>query len=85
MIGLDDLLRRIRYSLNDDTLTKAEVAQCIKGILNFNIEPNEISLKGDTLRIKTTPTKRNEIKLNEGRILEAVRSKTRLAIRAIVY
>lgn len=85
MLTLHELLTRLKKSLGDDTVVRGEIALCIKEILNFNIEPSEISINGHAVRIQTTATKKNEIKINEQKILVAIKQKTRLNLQAIVY
>ncbi len=85
MESLGKLLGKLKQVLGQDTLSRETILECVRDLLGFEIRTQDISIKGDTLRIQTTPAKRNEISLNESKILEAVRSKTNLNLKRIVY
>ena len=85
MDGIGDLLGRIKDSLDKDASTRERVAECIKEVAGFDVRLEDISLKGDTLRISTSPVKKNEIKLREEKILSMVQGRTKLNIKRITY
>jgi hypothetical protein len=85
MDALNRLLERLRGSLDGDRVVKKEISFCIKEIAGFEVLPEDISFQGDALRIKASPAKRNELKLNEIKILEAVRAQTKLNLKRLVY
>lgn len=85
MDDLGDLLGRIKDSLDKDASLRESVAECIKEELGFDVRLGDISIKGDTIRIQTSPAKKNEIKLHDERILNKIVSKTGLNIKRITY
>ena len=85
MLHLEKLLSKFRQSIGDDSLVRGEVCSTIKEILGFELELQSISINNSVLRIQTTPAKKNEIKLNEARVLEAIKTRTKLNLQAIVY
>lgn len=85
MKGLTDLIGRIKDSLDKDASTRESIANCIKEELGFDLRLEDISIKGGQLRIQTSPAKKNEIKLNETRVLEKIRVRTKLNIQNITY
>ena len=85
MEGLDNLLNRFKRSLGQDVLMREIVAKCIKDTLGFDIRLEDISVKGGNLRIKTSPAKRNAIKLEEGKILAQARTETGINLTKILY
>lgn len=85
MLDLGKLLDRFKDSLDRDVRTREAVAECIKEALGFDVRLEDISIKGDTLRIQTSPAKRNEIKLHEARVLEAVIAKTKQNLKRVAY
>jgi hypothetical protein len=85
MDGLGDLLGRIKDSLDKDATTREIVAGCIREAAGFDVRLQDISIKGRVLRIKTSPVKKNEIKLREDKILSLVRERTKLSIETMSY
>ncbi|MEK7194069.1 MAG: hypothetical protein AAB660_00075 [Patescibacteria group bacterium] len=85
MESLGKLLGKLKQALGRDTLSKEIILRCVKDVLGFEIRTQDVSIKGGMLRIQTTPAKRNEISLNEFRILEVIRLKTGLNLKRIVY
>jgi hypothetical protein len=85
MDGIGDLLGRIKDSLDKDATTRETVAGCIREVAGFDVRLEDISIKGRVLRIKTSPVKRNEIKLRENKILSLVRERTKLSIETVSY
>lgn len=85
MEPLDNLLSKIKKSLLGDLLVREEVSRLINNALGIDIIPKDISIQGTTLRIKTSPAKRNEIKLNQERILTEIKLKTKLNLKEILY
>lgn len=85
MEGLDKLLTRLKKSLDQDVEEREIVAKIIKEVVKFDIRLEDISIKGDTLRIKTSPVKKNEIKLYDSAILAKVGGETKLKLKRIAY
>ena len=85
MDHLRELLTRIRKSLDGDTVFKETVNSCFKNLLGFEVNPKDISIQGDVLRIKTSPAKRNEIKLHEEELLKSIREQTKLSLKKLLY
>ncbi|MBX4198828.1 hypothetical protein KW800_00940 [Candidatus Parcubacteria bacterium] len=85
MEGLDNLLNRFKRSLGRDVETREIVARCVKDATGLDIRLEDISVKNDTLRIKTSPTKRNSIKLEEAKVLSQARLETKINFKKIVY
>lgn len=85
MKNLSDLLSRIKLTLDKDAEERELVANYIKENLRFDLDPQNVSIKNDSLVIKTTPVKRNEIRMHEREILSLVRSSTGLNLKRILY
>jgi len=85
MEPLERLLQKIKNSLNKDTQIKEVVATSVKEMLGFELSLKDISIKSDTLFIKTGPSKRNEIKLNESKLLTLIQTKSDLKLKRILY
>lgn len=85
MDDLKNLLNRFRKSLDRDVETREEVFSAIREVLGFEVRLADISVKGTTLYIKTSPPKRSEIALHKNRILEEVRKRTGLRLEEIAY
>lgn len=85
MDGIGDLLGRIKDSLDKDASLRESAALCIKEELGFDVRLADISIKGEVLRIQTSPAKRNEIKLHEAEILNKIKAKINLNIKRIAY
>lgn len=85
MKDIGDLLNRFKKSLDKDVGMREAVAECVKEILKFDIRLQDVTLKADTIRIKTSPAKRNAIKLEEAKILSQIRLRTKLNLNKILY
>lgn len=85
MKDLGDLLNRFKRSLDRDIEVREAVAMCVKEVLGFDIRLQDVMLKADTIRIKTSPAKRNAIKLEESRLLAKICLRTKLNLQRIVY
>lgn len=85
MKNLSDLLSRIKLSLDKDAEKREFVSGYIREKLGFEIQTQNISIKNDALVIKTTPVKRNEIKMHEKEIINMVRNSTGLNLKRILY
>ncbi len=85
MRNLTELLKRITNSLDKDSATRSAVASCIHEVLGFDIDQHNISIKEDTLIIKASPAKKNEIKLREEQILKKLEGQCRTRITRIFY
>jgi hypothetical protein len=85
MRDLSHLLKRFKESLDKDVVAREEIASCVKDLLGFEVRLADISIKGDTLRIKTSPPKRNAIKLEEAKLLREIQHKTKLNLKRISY
>lgn len=85
MEELGDLLGRIKHSLDKDAETREVVSVCIREVAGFDVRLEDISIKNRTVRIQTTPAKRNEIKLKEAKLLSLIRVRTNLDIENVTY
>lgn len=85
MEELNKLLGRVKQSLDRDVNDREIVALCIREIFGFDVRLEDISIKNDTLRIQTSPVKRNEIKLKEDALLEKVSQRTKLKLKNVAY
>ncbi|MBX4189570.1 hypothetical protein KW785_03190 [Candidatus Parcubacteria bacterium] len=85
MINLETLLKRFTLSLGKDTVAREAVVSCIREVAGFELSAENISIKGDTVIIKTSPAKKNEIKLNEERILRELQLRCHAKISKIFY
>lgn len=83
--GLNELLTRLKRSLEGDKEIRESVSQTIKETVGFEILAEDISLKDGFVRIKTSPAKRNEISLREEIILGKLRNLTKLNLKKILY
>ncbi len=85
MKNLESLLKRIQASLGRDTIARETILESIKEAAGFELGKDDISMKGDTLSIHTTPAKKSEIRLKEKKILEAINTRTGLVLKKIFY
>lgn len=85
MDDLGSLLGRFKDSLDKDSSIREAVAVVIKEELGFDVRLEDISLKGSTLYIHTSPAKRSEIKLHEKAILNKSAERTGLDLKQIAY
>jgi hypothetical protein len=85
MKDLGDLLNRFKRSLDKDVEGREAVTTCVRDLLGFDIRLQDVTFKAHTIRIKTSPAKRNAIKLEEERLLSLIRLKTNLNIDRILY
>jgi hypothetical protein len=85
MQNISDLLKRFSNSLGRDVIVKEAVATCVKELLHFDLAVEDISIKENTLRIKTTPAKKSEINLHEAELLGKIRERTGQKISKILY
>jgi hypothetical protein len=85
MKTLSNLLERFSRSLGKDVVAKEAVIVCIKELCGFDISPEDISIKDGALRIKASPSKKNEINIHEAQILSGVRERTGQKISKILY
>ncbi|MHB1330688.1 MAG: hypothetical protein ACYCY6_01840 [Minisyncoccota bacterium] len=85
MKNLSDLLSRFKLSLDKDAEKRNFISGYIREKLGFDISSNNISIKNDSLIIKTTPAKRSEVKMHEKEILTMVRNSTGLNLKRILY
>ncbi|MBX4195782.1 hypothetical protein KW796_02415 [Candidatus Parcubacteria bacterium] len=85
MKGLGSLLDRFKDSLDKDIASREMIAECIKEAAGLDIRLEDISIKNDTLRIRTSPVKRSEINLHEAEILKLSALKTKLNLKRITY
>ncbi len=85
MENLQTLLRRIKDALGKDSFSKETVLSCVKDVSGVSLDLKDVLIKGDAIHIRTTPSRRSEIKLNEVRILDAIKNKTNLNLKRIYY
>ncbi len=85
MDALNGLLERLRRSLGGDRAIRESVCNSVKEVAGFDVFAEDVSIQGNSLKIKTSPAKRNELKLKEDQILELVRSRTKLNLTKLVY
>ncbi len=85
MKTLQDLLTRISKSLGRDVVGRGVVLKCIKEVAGFDLNPEDIAIKGDTLEVVASPTKKNEIKLHETEILSEITKTGGLRLSRILY
>jgi hypothetical protein len=85
MKNISSLLERFSRSIGRDVLAKGAVVACVKEFCGFEITPEDVSIKDGALRIKTSPAKRNEIHLNEAKILNKLQEQGGQKIIKILY
>lgn len=85
MKNLNSLLERFKKSLGLDVLTKEEVLLTILKYTEIKLTPKEISLKNGVLEINSSPTKNNEIRLKEEKILYFLNTERGISINKIFY
>lgn len=85
MQNLSSLLVRFAKSLGQDTVSKESVISCVRESLHFELEPQQVNVKGDTLEISTSAIKKNEIKLHEEKLLAEINLRGNLRLKRIFY
>lgn len=85
MEELDHFLNKFKQSLGRDVSEREAVAEVIHKLLGFQVRLEDVSVKGDTIHIKTTPPKKSEIRLRETDVLSEARKKTNLNLKRILY
>ncbi len=85
MKNLSSLLERFKKSLGKDTLAREAVINCVESFSSVKLKAEEISIKENVLEIKTSSMKKNEIRLKELLILDALQTRFGLPINRIFY
>lgn len=85
MKDLSSLLRRFQRSLGNDTEARDAVRSVVESLAGIKLGPEEISIKEGTLEITTSPGKKNEIRLKEEYILDALNTGRGLHLKKIFY
>jgi hypothetical protein len=85
MLNLDTLLGRFRKSLGKNLLAKEAIIESVEASTGIHLNPDEINIKEFTLEIRSSPLKKNEIKLHEEAILAQIRAKTNQNINKVFY
>lgn len=85
MHSLSKLLERIKKSLDSGSEQKEIIQKIIESQTFIKIDTKELLIKGDTLWVTTSPTKRVEIKMNEERLLDLLGRELGLALKRISY
>ena len=85
MKTLAELLGRFKKSFNKSIWVKEVVGETIKKVTGIYIDPKDIELKDSVLEIRSSPARKNEIKMKEPEILSAVSQETNLKISRIFY
>lgn len=85
MKTLNTLLERFKKSLGKDVLAKEEILKCVESCTNIILTPKEVSLKNGVLEINTSPTKNNEIRLKEEKILHFLNNSRGISVNKIFY
>ena len=85
MKNLNSLLERFKKSLGDDSHTKQEIIKCVESYTKIKLDNKEVSVKNGVLEINTTPTKLNELRLKEDKILYFLKTERGLNLNKIFY
>lgn len=70
MEELKKLLGRFKNVLDQDSEKRQLVVASVKTACHFDINPEDISIKGTILRLDVSPAKKSELKLHEREVLE---------------
>ncbi|MBX4206252.1 hypothetical protein KW784_00445 [Candidatus Parcubacteria bacterium] len=85
MKNLLTLLGRFTKSLNKDGLTKGKVAETVLHTTGVKLSPDVISIKEGVLTIQASPAAKNEMRLKEEKIKEALRGLHNIRVSRIIY
>jgi hypothetical protein len=85
MRQLTALLERFKNSLGRDTISREMVASCIEELTGIRVLPEQMSLKEGVLSLNISPVKKNEIKLKEQMILDALWNLHKIKIGRVFY
>lgn len=85
MKDLKNFLEHLTQSLDKDVRIKKTAVQCIKDYAGFKIAPENISVKGAELVIKTSPVRKSVLNLNQKEILEHINEAAKLNLKNIFY
>jgi len=78
-------LDRFFKSIGRDTLIRETILDVVKEQTRITLLPTDIALKESTLEITASPAKKNEIRLKEKRILDALIARTGIRLTNIRY
>jgi hypothetical protein len=85
MKDLSSLLERISGALGNDQTLKEIVVTTIFEKLKISLFTEDIALKEGTLQIKTSPVKKNEIKLHEAELIALLSERLNRRLTRVLY
>lgn len=85
MRNLQDFLKRFTNSLNKDAIARQAVADAVLTTTGVRVAPEYISLKEGVLTVSASAAAKNEMKLKETQILEALRGLYNIRVSRVIY
>ena len=85
MKNLLQLLERFTKSLHKDTLAKEALSQIVADATRISLPPENFSLKDGVLSITASPSVKNEIRLKEETIKEALKRFRGVNVSRVLY
>ena len=85
MKNLEALLKRFTNSLNKDNIAREAVGDVVFSIVRVKLSPPSISLKEGVLSIQAGAAAKNEMKLKEDEICEALENLHNIHVSRIIF
>ena len=79
------LLKKIYASLNKDVLERENILYTLKTTTGITLTSSDLFIREGVLEISASPVVKNEIKLKEQAILEALKSSYNLSYNRVLY